>query len=139
MQELKQWYQQSFQKNNRWNRTELKKQIKDYTVQELDKLGACFELLFNTNNKYHLAFIKYLNEYQLQKDIAKLALGTPRLKVNQKTYEEIIHYFGELKRENQINNTNKEIAKIVNLVFNPDMVLEETTIIDRLRNKKEYK
>ena len=61
------------------------------------------------------------------------------MKVSQKTFEEIIHYFGELKREGQINNTNKEIAKIVNLVFNPDIVLEETTIIDRIRNKKEYK
>jgi hypothetical protein len=138
IQELKYWYQQSFQKNNRWNRTELKKQIKHYSVQELDKLGACFKLLFNTNNKYHQAFLKYLNEYQIQKYLTKSILGTPGLKVNQKTYEEIIHYFGELKRADKLQNTNKQIAKILKLVLDPDRPLEETTIIDRLMNKKSY-
>jgi hypothetical protein len=137
-QELKYWYQHSFQRNNRWSRTELNKQIKDYSAQELDKLGACFELLFNTDNQYHNVFIKYLNEYQIQKNLAKLALGTPRLKVNQKTYEEIIHYFGELKRANKLQNTNKQIAKILRLILDPDRPLEETTIIDRLMNKKSY-
>ena len=135
---LKHWYKNSFQRNNRWNRTELKKQIKDYSVQELDKLGVCFKLLFNTDNKYHNVFIKYLNEFQIQRDITKSILGTNRLKVNQKTYEEIIHYFGKMKRANKIHNTNKQIAKILKLVLDPDRPLEEATLIDRLMNKKSY-
>ena len=138
-QQLKSWYQHSFQKNNRWNRTKLIKQTKDYSIPELNKLGACFELLFNTDNQYHQVFCRYLKAYQEEKEIAKSNLGTPRLNVNQNTLEEIIHYFGDLKRADQIKNTNKEIAKIVQLVFNPDIALEETTIIDRIRNKKEYK
>ena len=136
--ELKHWYQNSFQKNNRWNRTELKKQIKDYSSHELDKLERCFELLFNTYNIYHHVFIRYLKEYQIQKDLAKSILGTPRLKVSQKTFEEIIHYFGELKRADKLQNTNKQIAKILRLILDPDRPLEETTIIDRLMNKKSY-
>jgi hypothetical protein len=91
------------------------------------------------DNQYHRVFHRYLNAYQNEKEIAKSNLGTPRLKVNQNTFEDIINYFGDLKRADQIKNTNKEIAKIVQLVFNPNIALEETTIIDRLRNKKEYK
>ena len=109
-QELKSWYQQCFQKNNRWNRAQLIKHVNDYSVQELDKLGQCFELLFNMDNQYYLVFIKYLNEYQTQKDIAKSILGTSKLTVNQKTFEEIINYFGDLKRVDKLQNTNKQIA-----------------------------
>ena len=137
-QQLKSWYQHSFQKNNRWNRTQLRKQVKDYSVNELEKLGICFALLFNTENQYHQVFIRYLQEYQAQKEIAKSNLGTSRLKVSQKTFEKIIHYFGDLKRSDQIKNTNKEIAKILKLILEPDNSLEERTIIDRLMNKKGY-
>lgn len=137
-QELKFWYLHSFQKNNRWNRTMLMNHIKDYSDPELRKLGECFKLLFNTNNQYHQVFIRYLQEYQTQKEISKSTLGTPRLKVSQNTFEEIIHYFGELKRADQIDNTNKEIAKILKLILDPDKSLKETTIIDRLMNKKGY-
>lgn len=137
-QELKSWFQHSFQKNNRWNRTKIIKQVKDYSAQELEKLGVCFELLFNTDNQYHQVFIRYLQEFQGQREITKSNLGTPRLKVSQRTFEEIIHYFGDLKRADKVNNTNKEIAKILKLIIDPDKSLEETTIIDRLMNKKGY-
>lgn len=138
-QQLKSWYQHSFQKSNRWNKSRLFRHIKDYSGQEIQKLGECFELLFNSDNQYHKVFIRYLGEYKNQRELAKSNLGASRLKVNQNTFEDIINYFGDLKRADQIKNTNKEIAKIVQLVFNPDIALEETTIIDRLRNKKEYK
>ena len=137
-QQLKSWYQNSFQKNNRWNRTQLRKQVKDYSVNELKKLEVCFELLFNVDNQYHRVFHRYLKAYQYEKEIAKSNLGTSRLKVSQKTFEEIIHYFGDLKRSDQIKNTNKEIAKILKLILEPDNSLEERTIIDRLMNKKGY-
>ena len=137
-QQLKSWYQYSFQKNNRWNRTQLRKQVKDYPVNELKKLGICFALLFNTDNQYHQVFIRYLEEYKAEKELIKSNLGTPRLKVSQNTFEEIIHYIGNLKRANKLKNTNKEIAKILKLILEPDKSLEERTIIDRLMNKKGY-
>ena len=137
-QELKLWYQSSFQKNNRWNRTELKKQIKDYSDHEIEKLGACFELLFNTNNQYHRVFQRYLKAYQDEKEIAKSNLGTARLKVDQRTFEEIMHYFGELKRTGKVRNTNKQIARVLKRMLDPDTALEEITIMDRLTNKKSY-
>jgi hypothetical protein len=136
--ELKHWYQHSFQKNNRWNRAELKKQIKDYSDHELEKLGACFELLFNTNNQYHRVFHRYLKSYQNEKEIAKSNLGTARLKVSQNTFEEIIQYFGDLKRDGKIMNTNKQIARVLKRMLDPDTSLEEITIMDRLTNKKGY-
>lgn len=136
--ELKHWYQHSFQKNNRWNRAELKKQSKDYSDQELEKLGACFELLFNMNNQYHWVFQRYLKAYQNEKEIAKSNLGTARLKVDQRTFEEIIHYFGDLKRADKVMNTNKQIARVLKRMFDPDSSLKEITIIDRLTNKKSY-
>jgi len=112
--------------------------IQDYSVQDLEKLGACFELIFNTDNQYHQVFIRCLQEYKIQKEIAKSNQSIPRLKVNQRTFEEIINYFGDIKRVDQINNTNKEIAKILKLILEPDKSLEERTIIDRLMNKKGY-
>lgn len=137
-QELKSWYQLSFQKNNRWNRTNLFNQINNYSDQELGKLETCFALLFNTDNQYHRIFIRYVQEYQHQKQIANSILKSPGLKVDQFTYEEIIGYFGDLKRSGKLKNSNKEIAKILKLIFDPDKSLEETTIIDRLMNKKGY-
>ena len=134
--QLKLWYQHSFQKNNCWNRTQIYSHIKSFTNQELEELLECFELLFTTKNPYHQVFIRYIQEYQDQKTISIATLGTQRLKVDQNTYEEMISYFGALKRDGKINNTNKQIAKLLKLMIHPDRILEETTIVDRLLNKK---
>jgi len=135
---LKSWYQETFQKNNRWNKIQLYKHLKEYSDSELEKLGACFELLFNTNNQYHQVFIRYLKEYQEQKETTTSIIRFISLKVDQNTFEEILNYFGELKRNGKIKNTNQQIARILKLIFNSEKSLKETTIIDRLMNKKGY-
>ena len=137
-QKLKFWYQETFQKNNRWNKTQLYKHINDYSNQEIEKLKECYKVLFNTENQYHLVFIRYLQEFQEQREISTSALGSDRLKVDQNTFEEILNYFGELKRDGKIKSTNKQIAKILKLIFNSEKSLKETTIIERLMNKKGY-
>ena len=138
-QKLKFWYQETFQKNNRWNKTQLYKHINDYSDQEIEKLNECYKVLFNADIQYHRIFLRYLQEFQEQREIATSVLGSDRLIVDQGTFEEILNYFGELKRKGKIKSTNKQIARILKLIFNSKKSLKETTIIDRLRNKKEYK
>lgn len=135
---LKSWYQETFLKNNRWNRSQLYGFIKDYSNDEINNLWECFTLLFDQDRKYNQVFCRYLQEYQNQKETTKSQLGTSRLKVSQKTFEEIIKYFGDLKRSGKIKNSNKQIAQILKRIMNPDKMLKESTIIDRLKNKKGY-
>lgn len=102
-------------------------------------MNECYKVLFNADNQYHQTFLRYLQEFQEQREIATSALCSDRLKVDQNTFEEILNYFGELKRNGKIKNTNQQIARILKLIFISEKSLEESTIIDRLRNKKEYK
>lgn len=133
-QQLKSWYQDNFQKNNRWNRTLLVSRIKSYSDTELKKLGECFEQLFDIKRQYNQTFMRYLDDFTEQKN----GLSSKRLKVDQHTYQEIIKYFGDLRRDGKIQNPNKEIARILKEFLYPDTPLEISTIIDRLQNKKGY-
>ena len=135
---LKFWYQSCFKKGNRWNRTLLYSLIKTYTEQELLKLKDCFVLLFDINRKYNQIFIRYVDTYMEQQEAQKLGLSSIRLKVGQETYQEILRYFGDLKRDGKIKNSNREIAQILRRFLDPDISLAVSTIIDRLKNKKGY-
>ena len=135
-QNLKSWYQETFQKNNRWNRTQLYSLIKDYSDNEINKLCECFAILFDQERKYNKVFIRYVQEYQEQKELANPESN--KLKVDQKTFEEVINYFGDLKRSGKIKNSNQQIAQILKQILNPDKTLKATTIMDRLKNKKGY-
>jgi hypothetical protein len=135
---LKSWYQDSFLKNNRWNRTLIYSLVKNYTDTEIIKLGNCFQLLFEINRAYNQTFLRYVRDYKDQREAEKKGLRYLRLKVDQKTFKEIIQYFGDLKREGKIKNANHEIAKVLKEILEPDVTFETSTILDRLKNKKEY-
>ena len=135
---LKSWYQDSFLKNNRWNRTLIYSLVKNYTDTEIIKLGNCFQLLFEINRAYNQTFLRYLRACRDQREAEKKGLRHLRLKVDQETFKEIIQYFGDLKREGKIKNANHEIAKVLKEILEPDVTFETTTILDRLKNKKGY-
>ena len=79
---LKSWYQYSFLKNNRWNRTLIYSSVKNYTDTEIIKLERCFQLLFEINRKYNQTFLRYLKVYRDQREAEKKGLC---LKVDQET------------------------------------------------------
>ena len=135
---LKSWYQDSFLKNNRWNRTLIYSLVKNYTDTEIIKLERCFQLLFEIDRAYNRTFLRYLRDYKDQREAEKKGLGYLRLKVDQETFKEIIQYFGDLKREGKIKNANHEIAKVLKEILEPDVTFETTTLLDRLKNKKGY-
>ena len=95
-------------------------------------------MLFEINRTYNQTFLRYLRAYKDQRDAEKKGLRYLRLKVDQKTFKEIIQYFGDLKREGKIKNANHEIAKALKEILEPDVTFETTTILDRLKNKKGY-
>ena len=128
-QHLKSWYQDSFLKNNRWNRTLIYSLVKNYSDTEIIKLETCFQLLFDINRKYNQTFLRFIRAYQDQKEADKKGLC---IKVDQKTFKDIIQYFGDLKRERKIKNANHAIAKILKKFLEPDVPFETTTILDRL-------
>lgn len=135
---LKSWYQNNFQKNNRWNKTLIYSLARNYSETELLTLGQCFPSLFNMNRTYNQPFLRFVHEYRNQKETEKEGSRHLRLKVDQETFKEIIQYFGDLKREGKIKNANHEIAKILKKVLEPDVTFESPTILDRLKNKKGY-
>ena len=135
---LKSWYQDSFLKNNRWNRTLIYSLVKNYSDAEILMLDKCFQLLFEIDRAYNRTFLRYLRDYKDQREAEKKGLGYLRLKVDQETFKEIIQYFGDLKREGKIKNANHEIAKVLKEILEPDVTFETTTLLDRLKNKKGY-
>ena len=98
---LKSWYQNSFLKNNRWNRTLIYSLVKSYTDTEILKLEKGFLLLFEINRAYNQTFMRYLRAYRDQRGAEKKGLRHLRLKVDQETFKKIIQYFGDLKREGE--------------------------------------
>ena len=132
---LKSWYQDNFQKNNRWNRTLIYSLLKNYSDTEILELGKCFQLLFDINRKYNQTFLRFIRAYQDQREADKKGVC---LKVDQETYKEIIQYFGDLKRDGKIKNANHEIAKVLEKFLKPDVTFKSPTILDRLKNKKGY-
>ena len=70
-------------------------------------------MLFDHDRKYNKVFIRYVQEYQEQKESANPE--SIKLKVDQKTFEEIINYFGDLKRSGKIKNklTVLETKKVI--------------------------
>jgi len=132
---LKSWYQYSFLKNNRWNRTLIYSLVKNYTDTEIIKLERCFQLLFDINRTYNKTFTRFIRAYLEQREADKKGLC---LKVDQETYKEIIQYFGDLKRDGKIKNANHEIAKVLKEILEPDVTFKSPTILDRLKNKKGY-
>ena len=71
---LKSWYQDSFLKNNRWNRTSIYSLIKNYTDTEIIKLEKCVQLLFEINRTYNQTFLRYLRAYRDQREAEKKGL-----------------------------------------------------------------
>lgn len=135
---LKSWYQNNFQKNNRWNKTLIYSLARNYSETELLILGQCFQLLFDKTRTYNQSFLRFVNEYSERRKQEKEGGGQLRLKVDQETFMEIIRYFGDLKRAGKVKNANHEIAKILKKVMDPDIAFESPTILDRLKNKKGY-
>jgi len=135
---LKSWYQSSFQKGNRWNKSLILKGVKDYSIDELDHLKNCFCILFNCSKKYNKVFVSYLDEIAEKKTADESGLANPKIKISQKSFTELLRVIGEIKKAGEIKNNYAELADIINHSFSSDTQLQPSTIIDRLRSKKGY-
>jgi len=132
---IKTWYKTTFQKGNRWNRSQIHTTLKKFTEREIEKLKECFTLLFNTDRSYNRAFIKYTDDYIEMQMVNQSEL---KIKLDQKGFEALLGFLGELKRDGKIQSNYNEIAKVLNKSIQPDNRLKISTIRDRLRNKKGY-
>ena len=135
---LKSWYQSSFQKGNRWNKSLILKGVKNYSIDEITQLQNCFNILFNCERKYNQIFISYLKELLEIRTAEELGLTTIRIKISQSSYIDLLRFLGDLKESGEIQNSNQEIAEIIYHSFSPDIQLQTSTILDRLKNKKGY-
>ena len=135
---LKTWYQSSFQKGNRWNKSLIAKGVKNYLIDELDYLKSCFGILFNCSKKYNKVFISYLDEIVEKNTADESGFTTPKIKISQKSFTELLRTIGEIKKAGEIKNNSAELAEIINRSFASDIQLRPSTIVDRLKNKKGY-
>lgn len=135
---LKSWYQSSFQKGNRWNKTLIINGTKNYSIDEFGHLKNCFCILFNCSKKYNKVFVSYLDEIAEKKTTDESGLANPKIMIRQKSFTELLRFIGELKKSGKIDNSFAELADIINRSFSSDAQLRPSTIIDRLKNKKEY-
>ena len=132
---LKTWFKETFQKGNRWNRSQIHTTLKKFTEREIEKLKECFTLIFNTDRSYNRAFIKYIDDYIEMQTVSQSEL---KIKLDQKGFEALLGFLGELKRDGKIQSNYNEIAKVLSKCIQPDNRLKISTIRDRLRNKKGY-
>jgi len=136
---VKTWYKRTFQKGNRWNKTQIRKGTMPYTVIELSQLLVAFRLLFNQEKKYNQIFISYVSDIIEERSSEEEGLFGARIKISQNSYTELLHILGDLKDSGEIQNSYRELAAIIYHTFSPETKLRPSTIFDRLKNQKGFK
>jgi hypothetical protein len=135
---IKSWYQESFQRNNRWNKTLIYKEAIKMNMDQLKLMVVCFDYLFDPEKKYNQVFLNHCHQI-LDNRTATPTQHTQKIKISQKAYLELLRLIGEWKTSREIKNTYKELSEIINKVFMPEYPIKPSTIIDRLKDQKGYK
>lgn len=135
---LKAWYQERFQKSNRWNKTMINKETRTMSLDQMRMTMVCFEYLFDPERKYNQVFLAHFHKIlEDRTEVPKQPL--PKIRISQKAYLELLRIMGEWKSSREIKSTYKELSEIIYMVFTPENPIKPSTIIDRLKDQKGYK
>ncbi len=135
---LKAWYQEHFQKSNRWNKTMIYSETRKMNLDQIQMVLACFVYLFDPGKKYNQVFLTHF--HQILEDRTEMPKQPiHKIRISQKAYLELLRMVGEWKSNKEIKGTYKGLSKVIYEVFSPEYPIKPSTIIDRLKDQKGYK
>ena len=135
---LKAWYQEHFQRNNRWNKSMIYNEAIKMNADQLNRMSVCFTYLFDPEKKYNQVFLKHCQQI-LEDRMPTTEPHIQKIRISQKAYLELLRLVGEWKTTKEIKGTYKELSEVIYEVFSPEYPIKPSTIIDRLKDQKGYK
>ncbi len=137
--QVKNWYIETFQKGNRWNKSMIRSRTCNFTFLEIKTVRSCFIILFNPHRSYNQSFIKFIDQILIEIEEEKSGKAFSKIRISQRAYYDLLQIIGDQKSDGEINNTYKQLAEIIDQSFLPEEPIKQSTIIDRLKNQKGYK